>query len=129
MKAKPSFSLKDQLFNADKIDYLAGLIVDVYSEFPKQAFCDKVVSAFPELELKARIAHITDCLYQYLPADYPLTNLKTAMRYHVNENKAVLFNRETFENNFKRSTLYAGYCFFPSTKRKRNVHNRCFAIC
>ncbi|MEO0760014.1 MAG: DNA alkylation repair protein [Cyanobacteria bacterium J06648_16] len=71
MKAKSSFSLKDQLFNSEKVDYLGSLIGQVYSDFDQTAFHRDVVGAFPSLELKQRIAHISACLYQYLPAPYP----------------------------------------------------------
>ena len=71
MKAKSSFSLKDQLFNLEKVDYLGGLIGQVYADFDQTAFHRDVVEAFPRLELKQRIAHISTCLYQYLPAPYP----------------------------------------------------------
>ena len=70
MKAKPTFSLKDQLFNPEKVDYLATLITDAQPTFPKEAFCKTVIEAFPTLELKARIDHITTCLQTHLPADY-----------------------------------------------------------
>lgn len=71
MKAKSSFSLKDQLFNPAKVSYLAELIVAVYPGFAQQSFHQEVISAFPELELKERITHITNCLCNYLPDDYP----------------------------------------------------------
>ena len=71
MKAKSSFSLKDQLFNAEKVAYLAGLIGAAYAGFDQQGFEQDVVKAFPELELKERIAHISSCLHDYLPEDYP----------------------------------------------------------
>lgn len=71
MKATSSFSLKDQLFNAEKVEYLAGLIAQVFPAFEQQRFQQDVVAAFPELELKQRIAHIADCLHRYLPGDYP----------------------------------------------------------
>ena len=44
MKAKSSFSLKDQLFNSDKVEYLGGLIGLVYPGLDKAAFCSEVVS-------------------------------------------------------------------------------------
>ncbi|MEM8863364.1 MAG: DNA alkylation repair protein, partial [Chloroflexota bacterium] len=69
-KAKPTFSLKDQLFNADKVAYLSGLFSAVYPDFKSNQFQQDVVSRFPELELKERIAHITEQLHAYLPADY-----------------------------------------------------------
>ena len=71
MKAKSSFSLKDQLFNSDKVEYLGGLISQVYPGFDQAAFQSDVVEAFPALELKQRIAHISGCLHQYLPDAYP----------------------------------------------------------
>lgn len=33
MKAKFSFSLKDQLFNAEKVEYLTELIVEAFADF------------------------------------------------------------------------------------------------
>ncbi|MEM1254084.1 MAG: DNA alkylation repair protein [Cyanobacteria bacterium P01_H01_bin.21] len=71
MKAKSSFSLKDQLFNPGKVEYLGGLISQVYPGFDQAAFHSDVVEAFPSLELKQRIAHISNCLHQYLPDAYP----------------------------------------------------------
>lgn len=70
MKAEASFSLKDQLFNQEKVDYLAGLILQVHPDFKAKAFSKKVLNQFPQLELKERIAHITSCLYEFLPSDY-----------------------------------------------------------
>lgn len=70
MKAKSSFSLKDQLFNADKVAYLSGLIVSVFPAFDTASFSQTVLAAFPTLELKQRITHITTCLCQHLPKDY-----------------------------------------------------------
>ncbi len=71
MKAKSSFSLKDQLFNAEKVAYLAGLITEAYADFEQQGFERDVLKAFPKLELKERIAHISTCLHEYLPEAYP----------------------------------------------------------
>ena len=56
MKAKPSFALKDQLFNPKKVDYLGALIAQVFPGFAQQTFYQEVVAAFPTLELKERIA-------------------------------------------------------------------------
>ncbi len=71
VKAKSSFSLKDQLFNAEKVDYLGGLLAESSPAFDRSGFQRDVVAAFPQLELKQRIAHITACLHRYLPDDYP----------------------------------------------------------
>ncbi len=70
MKAKSSFSLKDQLFNPEKVEYLADLITAVFPAFEQENFCKDVIAEFPSLELKARIAHISICLDKYLPDDY-----------------------------------------------------------
>ena len=70
MKAQSTFSLKDQLFNAEKVDYLATRIEAVYPEFPGEAFRTSVTAAFPALELKQRIAHITGTLRTCLPDRY-----------------------------------------------------------
>lgn len=71
MKADPSFSLKDQLFNPEKVEYLATLIRQVHPPFAQQAFRQEVIEVFPELELKERIVHITTCLHTHLPQHYP----------------------------------------------------------
>ena len=78
MKAKSSFSLKDQLFNPQKVEYLSNLIVQAYPTFDASGFHQTVIAAFPTLELKQRITHITTCLNQYLPDDY-LTALEILM--------------------------------------------------
>ena len=79
LKAKPSFSLKDQLFNPEKVAYLAQQISGAYPEFAEDAFCAAVVSKFPELELKARITHMSEQLKAFLPEDY-LTALDILVR-------------------------------------------------
>ena len=79
LQAKPTFSLKDQLFNPEKVAYLAQQISAAYPDFAADDFCEAVVSKFPELELKARISHITEQLKAFLPADY-LTALDILVR-------------------------------------------------
>ncbi len=71
MKAESTFSLKDRLFNAGKVDYLASLLEGAHPGFPGEAFRSRVISALPELELKERIAHIADTLRDVLPSGYP----------------------------------------------------------
>lgn len=70
MKAETTFSLNDQLFNAEKVEWLALRFVGAYPDFPKPEFCKAVVSEFPTLELKQRLAHITECLAVSLPDDF-----------------------------------------------------------
>jgi len=67
---KEKFSLKDALFNAKKVHKIALEIKSVYSDFNQEAFEDKILNKFPELELKERIYHIRDMLTLYLPQYY-----------------------------------------------------------
>jgi len=64
------FSLKDDLFNAQKVEKIALEIQNVYPEFNIDAFKKDVVGAFPKLELKERIYHIRDMFKKYLPDNY-----------------------------------------------------------
>ncbi len=66
-----NFSLKDQLFNAEKVSFLAGLFADADANFKADAFVAKVMSRLPELELKERMAWIAECLQESVPGDLP----------------------------------------------------------
>lgn len=70
MKAQTSFSLKDQLFNPEKVDYLASLLKQAHPDFQASEFRRVVLDKFPELELKQRIEWISCCLGNHLPGDY-----------------------------------------------------------
>lgn len=65
-----SFSLKDELFNRDKVQYLAGMVKQAYPAFEEQLFVEQVVSEFPKLQLKQRIGWIRENLRAFLPEDY-----------------------------------------------------------
>ena len=67
---KEKFSLKDELFNSDKVHKIAVEIKAVYPAFDQKAFELNILKQFPELELKERIYHIRDMLAEYLPLDY-----------------------------------------------------------
>lgn len=67
------FSLKDHLFNEEKVKLLTKRLQDVHKKFPQDAFEEDVLSAFPQLELKERIAHISSCLHEHIDQDYPAT--------------------------------------------------------
>ncbi|MCF6273061.1 MAG: DNA alkylation repair protein [Rhodobacteraceae bacterium] len=67
MSSQRGHSLKDQLFNEEKVRYLAGLFGQ---EFQDTGFVDMVMAKLPELELKARITHIAECLAASLPDDF-----------------------------------------------------------
>jgi len=61
------YSLKDQLFNVDRVRYLAGLFALADAGFDADGFEARVMARLPDLELKQRIAWIADCLGAHLP--------------------------------------------------------------
>ncbi len=69
-RATKGFSLKDQLFNVDKIRYLSGLFEAVDAGFNGAKFQDSVMAQLPALELKARISMIAEVLEQHLSSDF-----------------------------------------------------------
>ena len=71
MKAETTFSLKDQLFNPESVGRLADLFSAAMPTFPGASFQAAVLARFPELGLKERISHMTVCLRERLPSDYP----------------------------------------------------------
>lgn len=62
--------LKDLLFNKAKVEKIAEDIQQVHNPFNKRQFISDVIAKFPELELKARISWISQCLKNHLPSDY-----------------------------------------------------------
>ncbi len=72
-KPTPSYSLKDMLFNKEKVTYLTGVLKAAYSELDETAFVEDVVKKFPELELKERISWIRSCIQKHFPEDYKTT--------------------------------------------------------
>lgn len=69
-KKEVTFSLKDQLFNKEKVEYLSILIKDTYPDFLSEEFEKEVLSKFPELELKERMNYISDLFTKYLFEDF-----------------------------------------------------------
>ncbi|MGV6803850.1 MAG: hypothetical protein ACWA49_06550 [Ruegeria sp.] len=65
------YSLKDQLFNAEKTRYLAGLFAQADPRFDLDAFHAQVMCRLPELELKERMAWIARCLQDSVPGELP----------------------------------------------------------
>ncbi len=70
IKAEPTFSLKDHLFNEAKVRLIADEIACVYPAFQTKVFVATVTKKFPELELMERLYWIRDCLRDFLPEDY-----------------------------------------------------------
>lgn len=68
MNKKPL--LKEILFNTQTVGVLASEIKTVYSDFDKKSFETEVLEAFQRLELKERLSHIRQMLFQYLPDAY-----------------------------------------------------------
>ena len=64
------FSLKDHLFNKEKVSLVSNQIRNVYDTFDSEGFITDVLSEFPKLELKARITHIAKMFEKYLPLDF-----------------------------------------------------------
>jgi len=65
------YSLKDQLFNLEKIRYLAGLFGQASAGFDVPEFEARVMSRLLDLELKERMAWIAECLAVALPGALP----------------------------------------------------------
>lgn len=68
--AEERFSLKDALFNAEKVAYLAGLFGAADVRFDAAGFERNVMAEMLPLELKARMTLIARVLAQYLPDDF-----------------------------------------------------------
>lgn len=64
------YSLKDALFNADKVAYLAGLFGAADARFDAAGFERDVMAEMLPLELKARMHLIARVLAAYLPDDF-----------------------------------------------------------
>lgn len=69
IRAQPSFSLKDQLFNDVSVGKLSAGLRRADPMFKKKPFERDVLARFPELELKDRISWMVTTLASYLPAD------------------------------------------------------------
>ncbi|MCG7492890.1 hypothetical protein [Thalassobius sp. Cn5-15] len=63
------FSLKDQLFNAEKVAYLGGLFATAWGGFDPARFQADVMAELPALELKQRQQLIGRVLGDHLPDD------------------------------------------------------------
>ncbi len=69
-KTGSGFSLKDQLFNKNRVQYLADLFQAADDSFDAAAFVRETMVKLKRLELKERIAHIAAVLENYLSDDY-----------------------------------------------------------
>ena len=72
MSSTKGSSLKDQLFNQEKVRYFAGLFHAVDPGFDAVAFEQIVMETMLDLELKARMVLISEVLEQFLPDEFPV---------------------------------------------------------
>ena len=71
IKAEPSFSLKDQLFNERTVGELSARLATADPGFRSGNFESEVLARLPALELKERINWIVTVLERHLPAEFP----------------------------------------------------------
>lgn len=64
------FSLKDHLFNPERVSYLGGLLDEAVDHFDRESFETAILSRMPALELKQRIALIAEALDDHLDPDF-----------------------------------------------------------
>ena len=69
-KKGTGFSLKDQLFNKERVEYLAKLFYAADDRFDVAGFVRATMKGFKKRELKERIVHIATVLENYLADDY-----------------------------------------------------------
>lgn len=83
------FSLKDSLFNEEKINYLTKLL-EKNIAFDLEKFKSNILKDFPNLELKQRITHICINLEKILPNNYPksLNILLKSLPKELDNNKS-----------------------------------------
>ncbi|MEL6467190.1 MAG: DNA alkylation repair protein [Pseudomonadota bacterium] len=70
-KAKPTFSLKDQLFNADSLGDLANEFAAGIPRFDRGAFHKAALSGVAERSLMECLDWFADCLEPHLAPDFP----------------------------------------------------------
>ena len=70
IKAETSFSLADDLFNADSVGELAKAVKTAWPAFRDRKYKKDALARFPDLALKERIAWLVELLGQHLPEDF-----------------------------------------------------------
>jgi len=79
MASNKGLSLKDQLFNLEKVRYFAGLFYAADNNFDAEGFEAEVMETMLDLELKARMNLVSEVLENYLPLEFPFA----AQRIHA----------------------------------------------
>ena len=88
IKAERSFSLADQVFNAESVGELADALAHASKQFKKKRFTEETLRAFPDLEFKERIRHMVETVGAQLPEDYDqaLAILESALPERLDPN-------------------------------------------
>jgi 3-methyladenine DNA glycosylase AlkC len=68
------FSLKDELFNEQKVKWLANQFKIADKKFNEKDFSTKVIKELPNLGLKERIVFIAEVLESYLSSDFEIAS-------------------------------------------------------
>ena len=102
------FSLKDELFNEEKIHKIASDIKEIFPSFNQLSFEQETLEKFPNLELKERIYHIRDMLQKYIALDY-----SDAIKLLLKSLPPPLDNQKN-DNDFG-DFIYASYADFVVT--------------
>lgn len=102
------FSLKDELFNQQKVRRLAREIKVAYPEFKAGVFEKKVLEKFPQQELMERVRGIRDQLRIFLPQSY-----KEAVTVIIKALPPELDTKNS-DNDFG-DFIYAPYSYFVAT--------------
>lgn len=69
-----NFSLKDHLFNEDRVRFLAGCFARSQPGFDERQFTRRVMKRLTDLELKQRIGLIAETLGQFLAQDFKIAS-------------------------------------------------------
>ncbi len=70
MAKQTNFSLKDELFNRERVQYLSDLFAQSDASFDSKRFVASVMKDLKSLELKQRIVHIAARLEESLDPDF-----------------------------------------------------------
>ena len=107
MKKDQKVSLKDELYNKKKIEYLSKLISQAYPKFEKKKFIKNILNKLPQLELKERIFWIQKNLEIFLPESF-----EKAVRIILKSLPRELDNTKT-DNDFGEF-IFAPFGYFVS---------------
>lgn len=110
--------LKDKLYSKEFIENLANKLLSVYSKFEKKEFINTIFnspcSSWQNLELKARMRHISTSLNKFLPFSYKeqieiLKRLKIdflEVDYMILQDFVEVFGLDDFENSMKALEIF-----------------------